>query len=436
MMEPYLCDRYYYYWVTPGGRAPIVEWEAVLDADVDEAALGRAVRLAMRIHTNFRTHAAIVDGRPWHELREAGEVPVFADDGRVRRVGTPDTCGFLFYVGWVGRRVALRYFHSVADGRGGLAFLGTVLRCYVAELGLADAVDVAPDSMDTYPAFEGILAKMAGEPPLGKFDPRRHDVFSMPVERYPREGTCQRVLEIDVPLVPLLEISKRSESSVVPTLQALIGRALHAHFDVGAKTIVTYTSIDTRRVFGFESGGNAATHFSVPYVAALDTYELSERAMVLRSALDVQTLPENIACEIARNMAEVAQGEATGYPIEDITAAAEARVFEGSNASYTYAISYPGKVTLPDVVESHVEEVRTSVAAYNLPFSIEACEYQGTIRMVFTQTFADDGAVRAIWEEIRREVVGTTFQDRGERSYDELRLEELDHAMGSAAPGA
>ena len=436
MFEPNLCDRYYYYWVTPGGRAPIVEWEAVLDADVDEAALVRSVRAAMRVHANFRTHAAIVDGRPWHELREPVEVPVFADDMRVRHVGTPDTCGFLFYVAWAGRKVALRYFHSVADGRGGLAFLGTVLRCYVAELGLADAAEVAPDSLDTYPAFEGILARMEGEPPLGKFDPSAHDVFSMPVERYPREGTVQRVLEIDVPLAPLLEISKRSESSVVPTLQALIGRALHAHFDVGTKTIVAYTSIDTRRLFGFESGGNAATHFSVPYVAGLDVHGLPERAMVLRAVLDVQTLPENIATEIARNMTEVALGEASGHPIEAITAAAEARVFEGSNASYTYAISYPGKVVLPAAVESHVEEVRTSVAAYNLPFSIEACEYGGTIRMVFTQTFGDDGAVRAIWEEIRREVAGTTLMDRGERNYDELRLEELDHASKGAVPGA
>lgn len=427
MKEPYLSDKYYYYWVTPGGRAPIVEWEVVLSQDVDEAALRRALETAVQAHTNFRTHPIIVNGRPQHELLDVEDVPLFEDDGAVRRMGTADTLGYLFYVAWQGKKVALHYFHSVADGRGGLAFMCTLLRCYLGEKGLIDCDKPASDSSGTQPTFERILERMKGVPPFGKFDPKRHDVFSMPVERYPRKGTKQRMLEIDVPLMPLLSLSKRSDSSVVPTLQALIGRALHKTFDVGERTIVAYTSIDTRRVFGLESDGNAATHFSVPYVAKLDHYDLPKRAMVLRGALDLQTLPENIATEIASNMVGVAEGEATPYPVEAITAAIEESVLRDSNSIYTYAISYPGKVSLPAEVEPYVDEVRTSVSAYTLPFSIEACEYKGTIRMVFTQNFAGDGPVRAIYEEIAHAVPDTTFVDRGEREYDELRLEELEH---------
>ena len=427
MRELYLADKYYYYWVNPGGRAPIVEWEVILSQDVDEASLARAVAAAMVAHTTFRTHPIIVDGRPRHELLGIENVPVFEDDGTVRRMGTADTHGYLFYIAWKGRRVALRYFHSIADGRGGLAFMGTMLRCYLNELGILDHVTLVPDSSDTRPTFEHILERMEDVPAYGKFDPRKHDIFSMPIDRYSREGTLQRVLEIDVPLAPLLGLSKRSDSSVVPTLQALIGRALRTTYDVGERTIVAYTSIDTRRVFGLESGGNGATHFSVPYMAKLDRYDLPKRSMVLRGALDLQTLPENIATEIANNMAGVAEGEATPYPIEAITASIESSVLENSNAIYTYAISYPGKVSLPDEIVPYVQEVRTSVSAYTLPFSIEACEYQGTVRMVFTQNFVDDDPVRAIYQEISREVPGTEFVDRGERSYDELRLDDLEH---------
>lgn len=427
MRELYLADRYYYYWVTPGGRAPIVEWEVVLSQNVDEEVLRRAVGAAMCAYTNFRTHPVIIDGRPQHELLDAEEVPVFKDDDSVRRMGTVDTLGYLFYIAWRKRRVALRYFHSVADGRGGLAFLGAVLRFYLYGLGLIECALPAPDSSDTQPTFERILERMKDVTPFGKFDPQKHDVFSMPVTRYPRKGTAQRMLEIDVPLAPLLGLSKRSESSVVPTLQALIGRALRETFDVGERTIVAYTSIDTRRVFGLESGGNAATHFSVPYVARLDRHDLPKRAMVLRGALDLQTLPENIATEIAYNMAGVTEGEASPYSVEAITAAIEDSVLKDSNAAYTYAISYPGKVSLPNEVEPYVDEVRTSVSAYTLPFSIEACEYRGTIRMVFTQNFQDDGPVRAIYREIAHAIPGTTYVDKGERTYDELRLEDVDH---------
>lgn len=50
--------------------------------------------------------------------------------------------------------------------------------------------------------------------------------------------------------------------------------------------------------------------------------------------------------------------------------------------------------------------------------------------MVFTQNFADDGPVCAIYEQIAQAVPGTTCADRGVRNYDELRLEDLDHRNG------
>ena len=427
MREPYLADRYFYYWVAPGGRAPIVEWEAVLARDVDAPALARAVETALGIHANFRAHALVVDGRPMHEALAVGGsgVPVFAD-GAPRRMGTADTYGYLFYVAWSRRRVALRYFHSVADGCGGLAFLSCVLGCYLRELGCVDFELPAPDSSDTAPTFERILERMGKTLPHGKFDPRQCDVFSLPVMRYPG-GTVQRLIEIDVPLAALLDLARRSGSSVVPTLQALIARALRGSFDVGEQVVVSYTSVDVRRVFGVETGGNAATHVLVPYGAQLDDLGLPTCAKALREVLSQQMLPENVAAEIAATMAGVAEGEASPYPIEAITAAIEASVLADSNASYTYSLSYPGKVSLPEGVEAFVDEVRTSVSAYTLPFAIEACEFKGIVRMMISQTFADDGVAKAIFAQIARALPGTAYVDRGERVCDELRLESLDH---------
>ena len=102
MKEPFLADRYYYYWVAPGGRAPIVEWEVILSSEVDEAALSQALATTMRAITNFRTHAVIVDGRPRHEVLDVDDIPLFEDDDTVRRIGTDDTFGYLFYVAWRG----------------------------------------------------------------------------------------------------------------------------------------------------------------------------------------------------------------------------------------------------------------------------------------------------------------------------------------------
>ena len=58
---------------------------------------------------------------------------------------------------------------------------------------------------------------------------------------------------------------------------------------------------------------------------------------------------------------------------------------------------------------------------------IEACEYRGTIRMIVTQIFESDEVARTIYEEIAGLIPGTVFTDRGNKIYDRLDLETIEH---------
>ncbi len=116
----------------------------------------------------------------------------------------------------------------------------------------------------------------------------------MPEKSFGRRTTRQRIWEIDVPIEPLLAIARSSKSSVVPTLQAFIGSAIRNRYGVGNKDIVAYTPVDLRPIFHFETGGNGASTFPIPYSEELDKHDLGKRAKALRAMLDVQVRPENL----------------------------------------------------------------------------------------------------------------------------------------------
>jgi len=287
----------------------------------------------------------------------------------------------------------------------------------------------APDSSDALPITERVLKEYAGCGPIGRFNAKDHadQVFHLPVDRYKLEERIWRAFEIDVPLAPLLAVSKRSESSVAPMLEVMAGSAIRKKYDPKDKIIVGYTPVDMRPVFGMHTGGNGSTSVAVPYREKLGHYDLKERFMLMRSILDVQIQPENIYMGLARMGALYKKVDSQPYPIETIITALKQKGQIGGSTPYTYGLSYPGKISLPKQVEPFVDSFLVSVSGGSFPLMIEACEYKGIIRMMVTQLFENDEPARAIFEEIAGIIPGTEYVDRGVKTYDRLDLEKLEH---------
>lgn len=383
----------------------------------------------MQIHTNFRSHPVIVNGRIRVSIDDVKEVPVFADSDSPRQFGTAETNGYLFYFAFSGQNLFLRLFHGLADGRGSLSFLKTVLAAYAEETQGIHVDSPAQDSCDTLPVTERILKEHAGCAPIGRFVANEHadEVFQLPVDRFPAGERKWRVFEIDVPLEPLLTASRRSESSVVPVLEAMAGNAIRRNYDVGDKLIVSYTPVDMRAVFGLNSGGNGSTSVAVSYRGKLDKYEPADRFMFMRSILDLQIQPENIYAGLLNLAGLIQKVDSQPYPIDVIVSALKQKGRIGGMTPFTYGLSYPGKISFPEPVEAIVGSIALSVSACSFPVMIEACEYRGTIRMIVTQIFESDEVARTIYEEIAGLIPGTVFTDRGNKIYDRLDLETIEH---------
>ncbi len=418
MKELYFFDETFY-WRRSGKRATVIEAECELTQDVRPDVLRTAVINALKVHRNFRARPVIVGQRFYVETSEADQVTMVSEDGLPRNLGTKETSGLMLYVSYAKSHFTLHVFHGLADMRSICAFLNTVLRFYCHTDG--DSLPSA-DSMDTFPCHEHILQRGAPGEPKGKFIPQEHDIFHLPEKLFSSRTTRQRIIDIDLPLAPLLAFARENDSSVVPAMNAVVGRAIRQCYDVGLKEIVCYTPKDLRPVFHFESGGNAAVPFSLPYTAETDRLPAGERAKRLRTEMIVQTRPENLYATVAQLRTDFDQIFAIPMPIGQTSPQIVKSGRKKDSAFCTYGISYAGHLDFGEAIAQHVQTVSVSAGSYSYPLWIVACEYKGIIRMRLVQSFESDRLATVIHQELSALFPGTAYTDRGLHDFDSFPL--------------
>ena len=409
-----------FYWSRSGKRATVIEAECELTQSVRPDELRQAVLSALRVHRNFRARPVIVGRRFYVEDSEAEKVAVVSEaDGLPRRLGTKETGGLMLYVSYGERRFTLHVFHGLADMRSICGFLHTVLRFYCHT---DDENPPAADSIDTFPCHEHILGGGAPGAPEGKFVPQEHDIFILPERLFSTRSTRQHIIDIDVPIAPLLAFARESGSSVVPALNAVIGRAIRQRYDVGQKEIVCYTPKDLRPVFHFETGGNGAIPFSLPYTAETDRLSAGERARRLREEMMVQARPENLYATVAQLRADFDQIFAAPMPVTEVSPMVVKSGRQKDSAFCTYGISYAGHLDFSEAAAQQVQAVGVSAGSYSYPLWIIACEYKGILRMRLVQSFESDRLANVIYEELAALFPGTAYTDRGHHDFNSFPL--------------
>ena len=410
-----------FYWSRSGKRATVIEAECELTQSVRPEELRAAVLSALRVHRNFRARPVIVGRRFLVDTSEVEQVTVVSEDDQPRNL-IKDTEGLMLYASYGESRFTLHVFHGLGDMRSICAFLHTVLSFYCHT---NDNSQLAADSMDTFPCHEHILEGGAPGEPEGKYIPQEHEIFHLPEKLFSSRTTKQRIIDIDLPLAPILAFARENGSSVVPALNAVIGRAIHQCYDVGQKEIVCYVPTDLRPVFHFESGGNGAIPFSLPYTAETDRLPVGERARRLRTELNVQIRPANLYATVAQLRVDFDKIFSAPMPIRLTSPQVVKNGRKKDSAINTYGISYAGHLDFGDVIAQQVKTVGVSAGSYSYPLWIVACEYKGVIRMRLVQSFKSDRLATAIHQELTALFPGTTYTDRGCHDFDSFPLSSV-----------
>ena len=420
-----------FYWRRSGKRATVIEAECELTQGVRPDELRAAVLSALRVHRNFRARPVIVGRRFFVETSEVEQVTVVSEDEGPRSLGPEETGGLMLYVSYGERCFTLHVFHGLGDMRSICAFLGNVLKFYCHT---NDDSLPAADSIDTFPCHEHILQGGAPGEPEGKFIPQEHDIFHIPERLFSSRTTRQRIIDIDLPLAPILAFARENGSSVVPVLNAVIGRAIRQCYDVGQKEIVCYVPTDLRPVFHFESGGNGAIPFSLPYTAETDRLPVGERARRLRTELKVQTRPENLYTTVAQQRADFDPVFSSPLPVLQLSSLLIKSGRENDSAINTYGISYAGHLDFGVAIAQQVQTVGVSAGSYSYPLWIVASEYKGIIRMRLVQAFKSDRLATAIHQELATLFPGTTYTDRGRHDFDSFPLRSVPRKRNNTIP--
>ncbi len=419
------------YWFSSGNQTSTVNLEVVLREDVDEEILKDAVMRAMQTRSVFRSHPVIVEGRVKVSIdADVMKVPVFAASDKTRKIGTADTYGYLFYFSVQKNELTFHMFHGLTDGMPSLEFLTMVVNYYFQKAKGIHFDPPEPDSPDEFMILDYVMEKSANDNSIGRFEPEEHadEVFHLQEEQFEESACKWRVFEIDVPLLPLLTLTKSKGTSVVPMFEAIIGNAIRKHYVVGDKMIVCFTPVDMRRIFGCDTKHNGSSVVMLPYRAMMDGLDIDKRALLLRRILEFQIRPGNIRDGLKRTCIPYWQAESQPYPIEQIVPMIKwMKVRKKYMPPNTYGLSYAGNVSFLEQVEPYVVSAKANVSGGEVPFMIAAIESKGVVRLMISQSFGDDGLTKTIYREMRDVIPETEFIDCGIRKYDRLDLEDLEH---------
>ena len=197
-----------------------------LNQNIDPVILKNTLISALRVYTNFRITPVIVNGRIEAEVLDEIDPVVVKKDGRVRRLLTGDTNQMMIYISYEESAFTLHVFHGLSDLHGISFFIKALLKFYFTETCLCNCELPLPDSADAKAVYEVIMEQSELNKSFGQFDPSKHEIFHLQETTFGKKTTWQGVFEIDVPLDRVPALSKKSESSVVPTLQAIIGHTI------------------------------------------------------------------------------------------------------------------------------------------------------------------------------------------------------------------
>ena len=331
----------------------------------------------------------------------------------------------MLYVSYADCEFTLHVFHGIADLRSIYAFLHTLLKFYFHALGSTQIQCPEPDSVDTFSCYEEILKGGAPGKPIDMIVPEELDIFYLPEKSFGEKTTKQRLFEIDLPLQPFLAFARANKSSVVPALNAVIGRAIRQSYDVGEKDIVCYIPIDLRPVFHFAYGGNGTTNFVLRYSEKLDRYDVGDRAMRLRTDMNSQIRPENLYASVAALRGKFDKVYSNPLPVSLLSRIVVKKGRQMDVNSYTYGISYVGNVSFEEDIDPHVVSVTACAGSYSYPLWIMACEYNGIIRLKLIQAFDSDKLTKNIYWELSELIPETSFKDLGYHEFDEFPLKTV-----------
>jgi len=415
-----------FYYAVSGNQTYISNTRIELYEQVDVDALAKALGLALKRHPKFRKTVVKEGNELYYE--EVQQAPVVMTEDRQYKIGTDETNRYLFVVIGTGSTIFVRAHHGVADGKGNLAFVTTLLYYYFTGLGhTIDPEDIVlTNEKPADPTeLEGTFEKYADPDAVPLKVYNFGEAYCIPEGVNDLSISKCHDFKLTCSIKEILKVSKKYETSPVPLMAMLVSKAIRETYDASGKTLIGLIPVNMRPYFKSNSVGNFSGSVPMPYDDKIAAKDPEVQTTIMRTILDIQAQKTSYAKTMAE-FCEMINGIRVmpGDPA-DKQRMVTAQMKENSRKTSTYSLSYVGKTNIPEDMKKYIKDIYKYNPAYLLPVTINATEYNGILILMISLGFEGQTLMNNLLNEFKQYDSGAQLTDLGFTSYDKFLLDEI-----------
>ncbi len=454
-----LSDETFYYGFS-GKKTTDIIVNVTMKYDIDALALNKAVQHLVKVYP-YLCKKIVVKGNNIYYADNAETPVAYEWDKKQHKLGTAETNYFLFRVMHKKNEIIMIIHHGLLDGKGVFEVVQSLLDFYVEaeklskndELSASDMEISSEDNKkedykvktdeknniaDVKNGLENNMADNMGDAEdlyekYGDINQKpfyiykNNGAFVIPEQYYAEDDTSCRKFKVICEMNDVLSLAKRSQSTPVPVLAAIISETIDSIYETDNKDITGYIPVDLRKMFNYDSISNTVMAITLPYSKRLNDKSMDIKCTVLRGIMDLQIQKENFVYRMGQQVVNAKQREALEVPAEAKQNVYIDRLTKGSRSMYTYLLSYVGKLNFSDRVSQELSDFNVCLPAYLVPLNIIACVDGSKLILTCTQNFKTDKIIKKMVEIMEAKGISASYEDMGEIQADPFEFAKLQH---------
>ena len=371
--------------------------QVLLKEKVNIEILKAAVRDALYDFKEYAVSLEFKDSTLYYRDNDR-DVLICPDDSTERYLGTEDTNGYLFYILYGQDYFTVSFFHGLTDFYGMYGFIKNVLYYYAASFkdGVADirTPEVPQDDeerYDPYTKFKDADAKQW----LYTDD---SEIFKIPMEKIDSGEHSQHEYLIHISTRKFIELTHQWETTFIPALVSITSDMISEMYGAKDEAVVVKVPADMRGIFDSKTRVNFSDALVLSTTKEIRKCSMKEQCHRLRNMMDEQLTRDNLKKLMAG-----------GVKLPELT----------------YALTYPGKMDLPEDYDFLVEDfkLKAFVPVDSIRLSVKTTKDDMTISMA--QAFDSPEIAQKLVETLKGYGFDPVLEDLGRFGGDRYSIERI-----------
>ena len=381
---------------------------AVLDEPIDPEILAQAQRSALKRFPSFKMR--LRHGLFWYYLERLPGAPDIQQDvsNPCVRMDMRQNGGFMFRIRYFENRIAVEILHVLTDGTGGLSFLLTLVAEY---LRIRHGLEIPRD--------DRILDCGEQTPPDQIEDAFLR--FARDESRSGKESVAYQLRGTDEPkdVIHLttgmldekacLELSRRygcTLTELFSSVMILSADELQRRSRIPArkyKPVKICVPVNLRKFYGSRTLRNFSSYVNPGIEPRFGKYTLEETIQAVSAYMDLEATEKMLNAKFTGNVKAEKNKILRLSPLFVKKLAMRTAYRIVGDRQYTSSISNMGKITLPPVMEDHVERLDFILGPLQRTRVCAAClSYKGRLIVNFTRTIREPDFERGFFTRLVR----------------------------------